>query len=72
MEIVNLKTGEVASSTKWNPSAIAEVIITYEDGSSNSDFAKDWICTCHKLPLSEDSHGFHLVLCSLNVEKENE
>lgn len=64
MKIRNKETGELAYAQRWNLSALSEIIVVYPDGGADSDFARNWVCDCHGLPLAEDLDGRGEVMCS--------
>lgn len=69
MKIRHKETGQIAFSNKWNLNAIAEIIVCYPDGSRDSDYAKNWVCDCHNLPLGKDPDGYGIVMCLKKMTK---
>ena len=69
MKIVNVNTGEHATSVRWNMHGMSEIIVMYPgDGGMDSDYSKNWACACHNLPLTEDSDGRGTVMCQKDKE----
>ena len=62
MKVKNVNTGEIAIALRWNLHAMSELVIGYPDDGADSDYSKNWVCTCHGLPLAEGDYG--QVLCA--------